>query len=114
MDGSAVTIALKSRKRRHNQTFWLKYMLKKKRFMMGLLLLINIFLLYLNMVNTSKVKDVELLSVQGNNSGDTLNVIGMVARIVAAMNMMVNSCWNPRHYLTLNVVQSMKVITLNF
>ena len=113
MDGSAVAIALKSRKRRHNQTFWLKYMLKKKRFMMGLLLIIKI-LIYLLKVNTSMVKDVELLSVQGNNSGDTLNVIGMVARIVAAMNMMVNSCWNPRHYLTLNVVQGMKVITLNF
>lgn len=76
MDGSAVSIALKSRKRRHNQTFWLKYMLKKKHFIMGLLLIIKI-LLYLKKVNTSKVKDVELLLVQGNNSGDTLIVNGV-------------------------------------
>jgi len=50
-------------------------MRKKKRFIMGLLLIIKM-LLYLKKENTSKVKDVELLSVQGNNSGDTLFVNG--------------------------------------
>ena len=39
--------------------------------MMGVLLTIKM-LIYLKKVNTSKVRDVELLSVQGNNSGDTL------------------------------------------
>jgi len=65
-------------------------MRKKKRFIMGLLLIIKM-LLYLKKENTSKVKDVELLSVQGNNSGDTLIVNGDLAGMVAVMNILVIS-----------------------
>jgi len=73
VDGAAVIIALKLRKRRHNQTYWLRYMRKKKSIIMGLLLVL-IVTSHLKKVNTSKVKDVELLSVQGKNSLDTLFV----------------------------------------
>jgi len=89
VDGSAVSIALKLRNRRHKQTFWLKNMRKKKRSIMGLLLMK--MLIYLKKVNTSKAKDVELLSVQDNNSGDTLFVNGVLAGMAAVMNILVNS-----------------------
>ena len=114
MDGAAVIIALKLRKRRHNQTYWLRYMRKKKSIIMGLLLVL-IVTSHLKKVNTSKVKDVELLSVQGKNSLDTLFVnVNWDIMILKLINILVISWWNPRHYLTLNVVQSMLVIMLNF
>jgi len=73
-----------------------------------------IVLIYLKKVNTSKVRDVELLSVQDNNSGDTLFVNGVLAGMAAVMNILVNSWWNPKHYLTLYAVQSMIATTLKF
>jgi len=90
VDGSPAGIALISRNRRHKLTFWLKYMLKKRSIIKGLLLIIKM-LIYLKKVNMSKVKDVEQLSVQGNNSGDTLIVNGVKAGMVAAMNILANS-----------------------
>jgi len=90
VDGSAVNIALKSRKRRHKLTYWLRYMRKIKSIILGLLPIIKM-LVYLNKEITSKVKDVELLSVLGNNSGDTLIVNGVLAGMVAVMNILVIS-----------------------
>ena len=49
--------------------------------MMGVLLTIKM-LIYLKKVNTSKVRDVELLSVQGNNSGDTLIAVTILEALM--------------------------------
>jgi len=57
---------------------------------MKLLLVIGM-LTYLLMLITSKVKDVVLLSKQGNNSGDTLFVNIVLAGMIPKKNILVNS-----------------------